>query len=204
MNLIPLHFILKDAGTTVCKKFKMLLKWQIFDSEFSLHEFRWEKGVELDRKKFRKQNTLPDFFFPSWVQNVCAHSHFINRWYKAGELLSLILQETIAFQLCHHLFMLFQLRVVVLHEQTQAVPFLFPCGVDPCRNWPFCILIVFFRLLAGVLKIPRLACIKAALARRTRLRPAWGWVVSGCPGQEAQQQSVFTSYRAAGGGRSGI
>lgn len=110
MNLIPLHFILKDAGTTVCKKFKMLLTWQT-NTWFwvQVGERCWVGQEGIPKTK----NTLPDFFFfPIWVQNVCAHSHFINRWYKAGELLSLILQETIAFQVCHHLFMLFQVCVL--------------------------------------------------------------------------------------------
>lgn len=46
--------------------------------------------------------------------------------------------------------------VVELCEQMQAVPVHFPCGVDPCRSWPLPLLIVFFRLAAGVLKIPPL------------------------------------------------
>lgn len=76
----------------------------------------------------------------------------------------------------------FQSVVWCCLSKCRLFPFFSPCGVDPLKNWPLRILIgVFFRLLARVVKIPRLACMGAALALRTKLHPAWGRAVPGCP-----------------------
>lgn len=74
MNLIPLHFILKDVGTTVCKKFKILLKWQT-NTWFwvQVGERCWVGQEEIPKAK----NPLPDFFFFNFSPSECKMSAHI-------------------------------------------------------------------------------------------------------------------------------
>lgn len=146
-NLIPSHSILKNAGTTVCEKSKMLLKGQgnisfgVPPGYLQVRERCWVRQEETTKKKHLARLPHPA---PAAERKMPVHSHLTDGRQKAGELLSLVCQETTTLTFSHRLFMLFRVCGVVLHEQAQAVPFLFPRGVDPCRNWPLRILIGFF------------------------------------------------------------
>lgn len=79
MNLIPSHSILKNAGTTVCKKSKMLLKGQA-NISFGVQPgyLQVREGCWVRQEETTKKPHLAPLPTPAAECKMSVHSHLVD------------------------------------------------------------------------------------------------------------------------------
>lgn len=160
----------------------------------------WVRQDETTKEKKNNLPNMPPTFAPPAMQNVCVFTFNWRMIKRRRAIESGVSGNSHSEEFSHCLFMLFWACGAA--RASAGCSLLFPCRADSCRNWPFHILIDFFFPSCWQEFLKYLACTQAALAGCSELHPAWGWALTGCADQPAQQNLyVLVTERLMEAGR---